>query len=110
MRLNFIKLYKNRNKAVYGEQQGSKVENIIDNDIKNETEEKENETMEKVLKVDGMMCMHCEATVKKALEEIDGVAAAYPNHEKKEVRVELDKDVADDILEKAITDKGYTII
>ncbi|MDY6221478.1 MAG: heavy metal translocating P-type ATPase [Candidatus Alectryocaccobium sp.] len=110
LRLNFIKLYKNRNKAVYGEQQGSKVENIIDNDIKNETEEKENETMEKVLKVDGMMCMHCEATVKKALEEIDGVAAAYPNHEKKEVRVELDKDVADDILEKAITDKGYTII
>ena len=83
---------------------------LIDNDIKNETIEKENKTMEKVLKVDGMMCMHCEATVKKALEEIDGVAAAYPDHKKKEVRVELDKDVADDILEKAITDKGYTII
>ncbi len=99
LRLNFIKLYKNKAEE-------SKADtNLIDEN----TEKKEKSKMEKILKVEGMMCPHCEATVKKALEEIDGITAAYPSHEKNEVRIELSKEVPEKVIEKVITDKGYTV-
>ena len=62
------------------------------------------------IKVEGMMCPHCEATVKKALESIDGVSSAAPSHEKGEVEVELSKDVDLATLEGAITDAGYKVV
>ncbi|WP_288961875.1 heavy metal translocating P-type ATPase [uncultured Peptoniphilus sp.] len=72
--------------------------------IKNKGED----NMEKILNVEGMSCKHCTATVKKALEEIDGVKEADVSLEGKNARVELDKDVADEALVKAVEDAGYS--
>ncbi len=65
---------------------------------------------EKTLKVEGMMCSHCEKHVKEALEKIDGVQEATADHEKKQVVVKLTKDVPDSEFEKAITEAGYTFV
>ena len=71
---------------------------------------KEEKTMTKTVKIEGMMCSHCEATVKKALEAIDGVEAALPSHEAKNAVVTLSKDVPDDVLKKAVEAKDYTFL
>ena len=71
----------------------------------------EEKTMkEKVIKVNGMMCAHCEARVKGALEEIEAVESATPSHEKGEVKIYLSADIDDAILEKAIEDAGYEVV
>ncbi len=62
------------------------------------------------IKVEGMMCPHCEATVNKALEAIDGVESSAASHEKGEVAVTLSKDVDLAVLETAITDAGYKVV
>ena len=72
--------------------------------IKNKGED----SMEKILKVEGMSCNHCVASVKKALEGIDGVREADVSLEDKSARVELDKDLADEALVKAVEDAGYS--
>ena len=97
--MNFIKLYKNKTEDREADT------NLIDKN----TEKKEKSKMEKIIKVEGMMCPHCEATVKKALEDIDGITAAYPSHEKNEVKIEFSKEVSEDVIKKTITDKGYTV-
>ena len=63
--------------------------------------------MGKVIKVEGMMCPRCEAHVVKAFTAIDGVENAVANHEQNIATVTLSKDVADEVLIKAITDEGY---
>lgn len=72
-----------------------------------ETEEKGDASMEKIIKVEGMMCPRCEAHVVKALTAIDGVEGATASHEENIAKVTITKDVADDILIKAIVDEGY---
>ncbi len=62
------------------------------------------------IKVEGMMCPHCEASVKKALEAVDGVSSATASHEKGEASVELSKDVDLSTLENAITEAGYKVV
>ena len=64
--------------------------------------------MKKVLKVDGMMCAHCQAHVQKALSEVPGVTEAAVDLEKKEAVVTLSQDVADQTLMNAVTEAGYT--
>lgn len=71
--------------------------------------EKEIKTMEKTIKIEGMMCGHCEATVKKALEALDGVISADVSHDKGTAVVALEKDVADDVLTKAVEDKDFKV-
>ena len=56
-----------------------------------------------------MMCPHCEARVKKALEGIDGVSAAEVSHEKGTAVIETAAAVADDVIIKAVTDAGYEV-
>ena len=63
--------------------------------------------MEETLKVKGMMCGHCEAHVKEALEKIDGVTEAKADHEACEVVVKMSAPVAEDVLAAAVTDAGY---
>ena len=70
---------------------------------------KENQKMEKTLTIEGMMCGHCEASVKKALEALEGVISADVSHEKGTAVVSLEKDVADDVLTKAVEDKDYKV-
>jgi Cu2+-exporting ATPase len=70
---------------------------------------KENKTMTVTIKVEGMMCPHCEARVKKACEAVEGVTLAAPSHERGEVVIECVSDVAE-ACKKAITDAGYDVI
>lgn len=66
--------------------------------------------MTKTLKIEGMMCPHCEATVKKALEEVDGVMSAEVSHTEGKAEVTLSKDVPLEALQKAVEDKGYKCV
>lgn len=72
--------------------------------------EKEKKSMTKTLNIKGMMCPHCEGTVKNALEEIDGVISAEVSHEAGTAIVTLRFDVSESILKKAVTDKGYEVL
>lgn len=72
--------------------------------IKNKGED----SMEKILNVEGMSCNHCVASVRKALEGLEGVREADVNLEDKKARVELDKDLADETLIKAVEDAGFS--
>ena len=65
--------------------------------------------MTKTVHIEGMMCAHCEATVKKALEALDGVQSAAVSHEAGTAVVTLTADVADDVLKKAVEAKDYTV-
>ena len=73
------------------------------------TNKEEPETMEKTMHITGMMCSHCEARVKKALEAVDGVAEAKVSHEAGTAVVTLSKDVADDTLKKAVEAQDYPV-
>ena len=66
--------------------------------------------MEKTLHIEGMMCAHCEAHVKKALEALDGVSAAVASHEKGTAVVTLTKPVADDVLRQAVEALDYKVL
>ena len=88
------------------------IEEAVDNskqDNNNNQNNKEMQTMKKTMKIEGMMCGHCEATVKKALEGLEGVASAEVSHEAGTAVVELSADVADDILKKTVEDKDYKV-
>ena len=77
---------------------------------KKQNRKKEKQQMEKTLKIEGMMCPHCEATVKKTLESIDGVSEAVVSHEAGTATVTLTADVADEVLKKAVEDQGYQVL
>lgn len=83
------------------------VDIILDNS--NNKKEEDNK-MTKTIHIEGMMCGHCEAHVKKALEAIDGVAEAQASHEKGTAVVTLTADVADDVLTKAVEEQDYKVI
>ena len=72
--------------------------------IKNKGED----SMEKILKVEGMSCMHCVAHVKEALEKVEGVREADVKLEEKKAEVKMDKEVSDDALVKAVEGAGYS--
>ncbi len=74
-----------------------------------EANHKEDMTMEKTMKIEGMMCGHCEAAVKKALEALDGVSEAIVSHEKGTAIVKLNADVADDVLKETVEAKDYKV-
>ena len=72
-------------------------------------EKKENNAMVRTMKIKGMMCGHCEATVKKALEAVAGVESAEVSHEAGTAVVTLTADVDNAVLKKAVEDKDYTV-
>ncbi len=80
-----------------------------DSEDKTESVTKGDVIMTKTIKVDGMMCPRCEAHVTKALLAIDGVSEAVASHTENIATVTLSKDVADDVLIKAIVDEGYEV-
>ncbi|MBO4838360.1 MAG: heavy metal translocating P-type ATPase [Lachnospiraceae bacterium] len=70
---------------------------------------KEEPTVTKTLEIEGMMCMHCEARVKKALEALPGVKSAAPSHETGTAVVELTEAVPDDVLKNAVEAQDYKV-
>ena len=103
LRLNLVKPYN----AKHDKAKSNIRSRINELEIKNE---KEINTMEKIIKIEGMMCGHCEASVKKALEALDGVVSADVSHDKGTAVVALEKDVADDVLTKAVEDKDFKVL
>ena len=103
LRLNLFKVYD----SSHDKKQKSRTaeESIKNKNIKKE----EGNEMKKTMKIEGMMCGHCEAAVKKALEAVDGVESALVSHEKGSAEVTLTKEVADDVLKKAVEDKDYKV-
>ena len=81
-----------------------------DKDKKIKPKKKEKNTMTKTMKIEGMMCGHCEAAVKKALEAIPTVSEANVSHEAGTAVVTLSADTPDDVLRKAVEDKDYKVI
>ena len=94
LRLNFFRMHDSRR----------------DHKIKTKsTTKKETKPMTKTLKIEGMMCGHCEMHTKKALEALDGVASAEVSHKTGTAVVTLSKDVSDDVLKQAVTKQGYEV-
>lgn len=76
----------------------------------NVEEKKGGNKMKKTMKIEGMMCGHCEASVKKALESVDGVKAADVSHEKDMAVVSMDAEVASDVLKEVVEAKDYKVL
>lgn len=95
LRLNFFKMY------------DASKDKKINTDHK---KSKERITMEKTMKIEGMMCGHCEATVKKALEALPQVEAAKADHTAGTAVVTLKDAVQDEVLKKAVEDKDYKVV
>lgn len=113
LRLNLCKIYNAKKKH-------HRNRSDVKNDVKSQKQlleqslninkKDEDKNMEKEMKIEGMMCGHCEARVKKALEAVEGVKAAAVSHEKKNAIVTLEKDVADSALKKAVEEQDYKVI
>ena len=127
LRLNLFKVHNaNRDRHGKGEVSETKLNSLIkkvarndessDEPGQNETNNlhednlKEGKVMTKTMKIEGMMCGHCEATVKKALEAIEGVNSAEVSHEAGTAVVELSEGVQDEVLQKAVEDKDYKVL
>ena len=80
------------------------------NNIKTVKNEKENITMTKTIKINGMMCSHCTGRVGEVLNAIDGVSAEVSLDNGGQAVVTLAKDVSDDVLKKAVVDAGYEVV
>ena len=127
LRLNLFKVHNaNRDRHGKGEVSETKLNSLIkkvtgndessDEPGQSETNNlhednlKEGKVMTQTMKIEGMMCGHCEATVKKALEAIDGVNSAEVSHEAGTAVVELSGEVQDGVLQKAVEDKDYKVL
>ena len=104
--------------VIYDKKKDGKYENKLRNEaskdkkIKHKKESKkkqEESTMTKTMKIEGMMCGHCEARVKKTLEAIDGVKEAVVSHEAGTAVVTLEKEVADEVLKNAVEAQDYPV-
>ena len=101
LRLNFFRLYD------AGRDEGRSPVKLPENLF---TEERKEQEMNKTMKIKGMSCSHCEATVKKALEALPEVKEAVVSHEKGTAVLILTGDVADDVLKKTVEAKDYQVI
>ena len=110
LRLNFVKVYstkRDKKKNHKKNQNQQDVQIVVDTDVM--AEKQEENDMEKVIEIKGMMCGHCEAHVKKALEALEGVASAEASHEKGTAVVQLSGSVDDAALKKAVEEEGYEV-
>lgn len=95
LRLNLFKMYDSS--------KDYKIKNIS-------RKEKESDDMNKIIKIEGMMCAHCEATVKKALEALPQVDSAEVSHSEGMAVVKLRSELSDDVLKKTVEDKDYRVL
>ncbi len=73
-------------------------------------QEKKEKEMEKIIKIDGMMCGHCSGRVKKVLEALDGVVSAEVSHETGIAKITLSCEVSDDLIRSTVENEGYTVL
>ena len=114
LRLNLCKIYDAKKKHNHKmeepviENKASSQESLAERSL-NKIKKEEDKKMEKEMKIEGMMCGHCEERVKKALEAVDGVKEAIVSHEKKNAIVTLEKEVANDVLKEAVEAQDYEV-
>ncbi len=104
LRLNLFKMY-DASKDKRKKQSRQHDENYVDH-----KEKKEKSAMTKTMKIEGMMCGHCEARVKKTLEGLEGVTEAVVSHEKGTAVVTLEKEVSDSVLKEAVEAQDYKVV
>ena len=113
LRLNLFDLHSTRHDHKNASPAAAPVQSAAENNKKSDAEapevKTEDHTMKKTLKVEGMMCGHCEARVKKALEALPEVDEAVVSHEAGTAIVTLNAEVADDVLKKAVEDQDYPV-
>lgn len=107
LRLNLVRIY---DSGRDGRRRSKKLREKSMDGKNNDMEERRDRDLEKTLKIEGMMCGHCEARVKKTLEAIDGVTAAQVSHEEGTAHVTLNKDVADTVLKEAVEAQDYKVL
>ena len=108
LRLNLFNIYKHskvHKKSISEYKPKESAEKIVN--AKEENINIGEKTMEKVIKVEGMSCGHCEARVNEALKKIDGVSDAVANHDLNEVKLNLSKEVDENLLKEAVIAAGY---
>ena len=114
LRLNTVKLRstkRDRVPAKLGSKEFSRNFDSVINEIKESIKTEEgDDIMKKTIVIEGMMCEHCEATVQKALEAIEGVKSAKASHKKGTAVVKLEAEVDEGVLTKAVEDKDYKVI
>ncbi len=74
------------------------------------TKREENKVMKKTVKIEGMMCGHCEAHVKSALESVAGITEAVVSHKTGTAVITLNSNVSDDIIKNKVESQGYTVV
>ena len=113
LRLNLFDLHSTKHDHKTASPAAAPVQSAAENNKKSDAEapevKTEDHTMKKTLKVEGMMCGHCEARVKKALEALPEVDEAVVSHEAGTAIVTLNAEVADDVLKKAVEDQDYPV-
>ena len=113
LRLNLFDLHSTRHDHKTASPAAAPVQSAAENNKKSDAEapevKTEDHTMKKTLKVEGMMCGHCEARVKKALEALPEVAEAVVSHEAGTAIVTLNAEVADDVLKNAVEAQDYKV-
>ena len=110
LRLNFVKVYstkRDKKKNHKKNQNQQELQIVVNTDVM--AEKQEVNDMEKVIEIKGMMCGHCEAHVKKALEALEGVASAEASHEKGTAVVQLSGSIDDAALKMAVEEEGYEV-
>jgi len=83
---------------------------VTDQDYEYIGKQGEENSMKETVRIEGMMCPHCEASVKKALEAIDGIESAEVSHEKGTAEITLSKEVAAEVIQQAVEAKDYKFI
>lgn len=96
LRLNFFRMYDSKRDR----QRKNKLKTVM---------EKETKTMKKTLKIEGMMCGHCEMHTKNALEALEGVAKAEVSYKTGTAVVTLEKEISDDVLRQTVAGQGYQV-
>ena len=113
LRLNLFDLHSTRHDHKTASPAAAPVQSAAENNKKSDAEapevKTEDNTMKKTLKVEGMMCGHCEARVKKALEALPEVDEAVVSHEAGTAIVTLNAEVADDVLKNAVEAQDYKV-
>ena len=103
LRLNFFNMRNGaKDKKIKTKNHGNPKEAHVEKD-------KEEKNMEKIMNIEGMMCGHCEARVKKCLENLPEVKEAVVSHEKGTAVVELNGEISDEVLKKTVEDQDYTV-
>ena len=108
LRLNMKNIYSNKKDRPKKKRRGTESSNVVQ--IWSKAANKEENKMEKTMKIEGMMCGHCEANVKKCLEALTEVDQAVVSHESGTAVVTLHEELADDVLKKAVEEQDYKVL